>query len=159
MKITLERFGYTPHGTFGRLYIPEVKQEIFTCEEVWNPKAKREEGLANSSCIPEGAYKLSPTDRPKHKNTYVLINEALNVYEFHNTKTDWSSILIHVGNTIDDVDGCIAPGLKFGIYPDRQKTAVLESRKAYEIIRNVLGDTEDHEIEIIRFDPDKYSAV
>ena len=46
--LQLQRFAYTPFGTFGRLYMPEF--QCFTIERPWLNNVPKE------SCIPEGEY-------------------------------------------------------------------------------------------------------
>ena len=49
----VERFAYTPHGTFGRIVLPDGR-ELFTIEDP--PNANR----TGASCIPEGEYDCVP---------------------------------------------------------------------------------------------------
>jgi hypothetical protein len=49
-RIVLERFAYTPIGSFGRLMFPEF--QCYTVERPWLDNKIRE------SCIPEGEYAL-----------------------------------------------------------------------------------------------------
>ena len=124
MKITLTRFCSHPDmGTFGKLNIDDMN--FFTVERPW---------LDNKpmiSCIPAGKYALEPHDSPKHPDTWALVNDSLRVshYPFQDHRY---AILIHPGNTMQDVQGCIAPGLKLGSV--KGKWAVLSSRDAYTSI-------------------------
>lgn len=127
--ITLERFAYTPVGTFGKLTINNW--HCFTVERPW---------LDNKpfvSCVPEGQYILQKTITPKHGNTFVLISSLLGVYE-HKQESGRYAILIHSGNTMDDVEGCIAPGIFLGYV--NNKWAVLSSKDTMKQIRDRIVD-------------------
>lgn len=110
MILELERFAYSPMGTFGRLRANGF--ECFSIEEVWN------DNRPNISCIPVGTYRLKRGNFPKHK-------EAFQVMDVPNR----TAILIHVANTIKDIEGCIGPGEKLGMLGDHW--AVLGSQLAY----------------------------
>lgn len=109
MKLILERFAYTPMGTFGRL----SGLDIFTLEEPWRNNQRQ------ISCIPEGRYRCKRIMSPKFGNVFEITNVS-----------GRSHILIHKGNTIDDVEGCVLVGNKLGVLGDRW--AVLESRGAFD---------------------------
>ena len=49
-KVLLERFAYSPMGTFGVLTVDDF--ECYTVERPWLDNKPRE------SCIPEGVYRL-----------------------------------------------------------------------------------------------------
>ena len=94
--ITLERFAYTPVGTFGRMTMPEF--QAYTVERPWLNNKVRE------SCIPEGQYQI--VKGRFHRGGYDCY-ELLEV-------PGRSLIKIHVGNTLEDVIGCIAVGSHLG---------------------------------------------
>jgi len=48
------------------------------------------------------------------------------------------AILIHAGNTTDDIEGCILVGMSKGQL--RGKDAVLASRPAMDYIRTIIGN-------------------
>ncbi len=78
------------------------------------------------SCIPEGTYICEPYSSSKYTN----------VYEIKDVEGR-SKILIHVGNTTDDIEGCICTGTYFGSH--KGKPAVLDSRKAFNVFRDYVG--------------------
>lgn len=94
--IVVERFAYTPVGTFGRMFLPSGAI-IFTCED---PDNANKNGV---SCIPEGEYLCLPSIY--HKHNYPA-------YEITGVKNR-SRILIHKGNSDEDVEGCIIVGMKW----------------------------------------------
>ena len=131
--ITLERFAYTPMGTFGRLLFDEF--ECYTVERPWLNNKPRE------SCIPEGTYplKLGVYNRGGYP-----AYEVLNV-------PNRSLIKIHVGNTIDDVIGCIAPGKDLSFLDG--KWGVTGSRKAYNELMSSLNGITEAKLKITHYKP------
>jgi hypothetical protein len=119
MKVELERFCVGPMGTFGRLIAGDF--ECFTVERPWAVNT------AFRSCVPTGTYKLRK--RKYHRGGYPSY-ELLNV-------PGRTAILIHVGNTMDDLAGCIAPGMSLGMVNGRW--AVTSSKVAFDLLMDVLG--------------------
>lgn len=115
--IILERFAYTPIGTFGKLFYDD-----FTCYTVERPWLNNSKG---ESCIPEGDYDLVWHDSPKFGKTLAVKGGTVAVYEDGVAKR--SAILIHPANVMDDLNGCIGLGNELGFY--KQKWAVLNSKK------------------------------
>jgi len=116
--ITLERCAYTPIGTFGQIIMPE-----FTCYTVERPWA---DNKPRESCIPCGEYSLA-RDR-YHRGGY-------DCYTLQGVPNR-TLIKIHVGNTMDDLLGCIAPGRSLGcVYG---KWAVTSSRDAFGELMQML---------------------
>lgn len=109
--ILLERFAYSPMGTFGRIIMEGF--ECYTVERPWAGNRPRE------SCIPEGTYRLAPC--VFERGGYASF-EILDV-------PDRSLIKIHVGNTKDDVLGCVALGRSLGLVGGMW--AVTHSRAAF----------------------------
>ncbi len=104
--IILRRFAYSPHGTFGVLYVHNVlndmqSEEVFRCYTVENPWLLNER---NVSCIPEGTYDVSLDYFDKGGYSTFQVESV----------EDRSEILFHVGNTMRDVEGCIALGTRLG---------------------------------------------
>jgi len=93
------------------------------------------------SCIPEGSYKLKLGEY--HRGGY----PAYEVMDVPNR----SLIKIHIGNTIDDVVGCIAPGKALG-YIER-KWAVTGSKKAFGEFMDAMGGIQESTIDIIQYNP------
>jgi hypothetical protein len=102
--IVVERFAYTPVGTFGRLYLPSGAI-LFTCEDPDRDNAK------GMSCIPEGEYLCVP--RKYNKGGY----DAYHITGVLNRDL----CLIHKGNSDEDVEGCIAVGMDFPCWLDGGK--------------------------------------
>lgn len=143
--LLLIREASTDIETMGRLFFNENGEEriLHTVEQEWRPTAPG--GEPNNSCVPAGTYVLILHTRNNNRKDKVvaLVNPGLGVYY---KKADRPSgvgrfkILIHAGNTHNDVIGCIAPGL------GRNGQATKSSRKAMKIIMNFIGG---HEAEIV----------
>jgi hypothetical protein len=154
VNLTLVRHAYLRDCTLGRLYAGDLT--LCTLEEPWipdpdGPGGQRKEPGKRESCVPDGEYRLIPHRRPTGAEVWALVNPALGVY-YRGTDIPagqrWgrSFILIHTGNTTDDIEGCILVGLRHGRLDG--KDAVLESRAALERLRGVLGTRETHRLTI-----------
>lgn len=122
-KLVLVRYSDDGKRTLGILFgLPNL---IHTLEEPWKDNKK------GVSCIPEGAYKVVPHgwngEPVKFKQAYRLEGT-----------TPRKAILIHAGNTTDDIEGCILVGMSKGQL--REKDAVLASRPAMNYIRSIIGN-------------------
>jgi len=142
MIIDLKRFAYLSDCTRGTLRIGN--DSFQTVERPWivNPEGKG--GLPFESCIPDGEYRLRAFTRPSGKKAFILSNAECGVFEQDNDRDGGLGrylILIHPGNTVDDVVGCIAPGLTGGDH------FVKDSRKAMLKILELLEGYE-HTIRI-----------
>ena len=120
--LVLQRVAYTPLGVFGKMEI--AGRTIWTVELPWLDNQRR------VSCIPEGEYTCRP--RRYFKGGYDAI-EICDVPER-------SEIMIHKGNTIKDLAGCIAPGMKLGV--SKGTWAVLDSAGAFALLMKRYGGRE-----------------
>lgn len=134
--ITLERFAYSPHGTFGRLIVPN-KIACFTVERPWA------ENRAGESCIPEGRYQLRMRPSPVVKRSSG--GEFLQGWEVVDVPGR-SLIMLHPGNTALDVQGCISPGDSLGCVEGRW--AVLRSRETFKALMSALAGLDGWNLEI-----------
>lgn len=126
--VTLVRYSYsfTESGqTLGYIaleppwYPPTM---IYTLEDAWLDNATMR------SCIPDGLYTCRP--RRFYKGGYDAIEIA--------GVPGRSTILIHKGNSDEDVSGCIVVGESIGILYDQ--LAVLNSTEAFRKVMRWLGD-------------------
>lgn len=131
--VLLERIAYTPLGTFGRIIMDEF--ECFTVERPWLDNKPRQ------SCIPEGTYDLL---LGRYNRGGYPAYEVMNV-------PNRSLIKIHIGNTIDDIVGCIAPGKALGFL--ERKWAVTSSKKAFQEFMTVMDGAEHGRIRIFQYKP------
>lgn len=109
--LTLERFCYSPCGTFGRLTLPEFM--AWTVERPWLNNSPRE------SCIPEGEYALEEATffRGGYK-TYEIIGVP-----------GRTLIKFHKANTKNDLLGCVGLGRRLGVVD--MEWGVIESAPAF----------------------------
>lgn len=101
LKLTLERFCYSQHATFGYIGMPDG-QVLATVERPW---------LDNKpmvSCIPTGYYSCAP--KFYNRGGYQAV-EVLNV-------PNRSHILFHIGNYARDSNGCILINSRHGANGD-----------------------------------------
>lgn len=99
MKLKLVRDVFTDQSTLGRLSINDTF-ECYTLEDPFRTGPK----IQNNTCIPYGTYKVVLVPSPRfHK----IIPRLLDV-------PDFDGILIHVGNSPADTDGCILVGQSQG---------------------------------------------
>ena len=128
-QLTLERFAYTPMGTFGRLRLGK-EFLCYTLEEVWSNNRPSIHGVQDGSCIPIGLYVLKRDNFPRHGNCFEVTGVP-----------GRSFILIHKGNTILDIEGCIIPGDKLGWFAERWAIAPGTSGPAYDrLMKRLEGE-------------------
>ena len=151
MNLLLVRFAYTPRVTLGSLYLDGMK--LVTLEEPWapdpdGPGGQRREPGHYESCVPDGVYDLLPHDGTKYQNVHCLVNHALGVYEAgaKPAAQGWGreAILIHSGNTTEDIEGCILVGLA---HDGLERIKGGTSRVALDQLRRALG-RDRHRLEI-----------
>ena len=140
--ILLQRFAYSPMGTFGRLILPKDGYSCFTVERPWMGNRQ------NVSCIPEGRYvmrkRYSPVVERTSGGDYT---EGWQVTEV----PERTFIMLHPGNHMENVEGCIAVGKGLGFI--NGKWAVTSSRDAFREVMEALTGTEyDIDIRQIRAD-------
>jgi len=140
MKARLERFAYTPMGTFGKLHAGG--KTWFTVERPWLNNEQQ------VSCIPEGVYTMRMRDSAVvNRSTggaYARGWEVTNV-------EGRSFIMVHPGNTMDDLQGCIAPGTTLAYI--KGKWAVGNSRAAFDEMMQVLAGADSVELTISQLTP------
>lgn len=120
--LTLKRVDKNDECIFGALFLDE-KEICKTLELPWRDNQK---GI---SCIPAGEYKLSPYPSSRFGEVYIV-----------NDVPNRTGILIHTGNTASDIEGCILVGDSYGKL--NGKKAVLNSRQAFNLLKEVLGKEE-----------------
>jgi hypothetical protein len=141
----LERFCYSPMGTFGTLEI-KTTRETFKCFTVERPWENNE---PMRSCIPEGDYKLVWYNSPRFGRTVAVVGNSVSL--FPDPKYKRSAILIHSGNTMDDVLGCISPGEALGFVSG--KWAVIGSKSATQKVLSLLDPVTPGNITISHYIP------
>ncbi len=128
----------------GRLISEFIEPLLVTLERPWVADTMHPGGMNDVSCVPNGTYKLVPFKRPRKDNIIVpqLLNKELGVYLFEDEMPPEGGrflILMHPGNTVKDIVGCIASGT-YKLEPDQ----VNSSRDAQALIMQAFyeGDRE-----------------
>ncbi|HGS4460695.1 TPA: DUF5675 family protein [Vibrio metschnikovii] len=126
--LTLHR-NYFPHGTYSRLCDENGNPFLVTVERAWK------NNQASISCVPEGIYDLVPHASPKFGSCYALVAPELGVTIYGPSLR--THILFHVANKASQLEGCVAPGLTFGVLDN--EWAVHNSRDAFDKFMAYLG--------------------
>jgi len=108
MKVTLKRISYTENETYGVLTI-KGHPVCVTLERPWLDNKQ------NVSCIPEGYYACSNTDKVRVVDV-----------------KGRTGINIEVGNYVSDTKGCILVGESF------REDMILNSSDVYNNLREIL---------------------
>ena len=132
MTVVLERFAYTPMGTFGRLSVGSFS--CFTVERPWEYNEPFE------SCIPEGEYVMKRSQY--HRGGYATY-EVVDV-------PGRSLIKVHIANTMLDVLGCIGVGRALGFVNDLW--AIKKSKLTFERFMEAMDDVPEATLLISHFE-------
>lgn len=147
MLMILNRYCYSDAHTLGMLHFagPEsdVPSRIFhTIERPWIP-ADYLGGKRFESCVPDGEYRLLPHQRDDNQFTYALENRGCGVF-LEDQGDCRFAILMHPGNYVRDVVGCIAVGLGRGCDPSG--AFVTSSRTAFMELYNAAPPIVEHDL-------------
>ena len=127
----LIRHAYLPACTLGWLQYHGMR--VATIERPWIPVQEHRGGKVRESCVPDGKYQLIRHSSEKFPDVFALINEELDVRYQPSSKAGRAAILIHKGNAVGDVIGCIAVGMAHGRLGGQP--AVLRSAEALDELR------------------------
>ncbi|MGF1775883.1 DUF5675 family protein [Vibrio nomapromontoriensis] len=127
-RLILHR-NYFDHGVFSTLCDEFGNKLCHTIERPWQHNQK------GVSCIPEGEYHLTPHQSPKFGQCYALDGEEHGVTVFGPSQR--THILIHKANKASQLQGCIAPGMTFGVLDG--EWAVLNSGHAFNAVMKYLN--------------------
>jgi hypothetical protein len=154
VNLHLVRFAYDIDCTRGYLTVGDLR--LATIEEPWRPDpdgpgGQKLEADRAASCVPDGIYRVEPHDGAAFQDVWALVNPRLGVYRWPGDipkGQPWgrSAILIHSGNSVDDIVGCIAVGLAHERIGG--KAWVSNSKRALSQLRGVLGTSAIHQITI-----------
>ena len=124
MQLQLVRYCYGPDHVAGLLkYGENFSQSLWTLECPWR------ENQVFISCVPDGSYPLVAFDSPEHPDCWVLTPVP-----------GRTGILIHIGNTVTDTQGCILIG------QTQSPGKVGNSRDALRQLNYSLNRNEQHVI-------------
>ena len=139
MQLILKRYCYSATETEGRLLLND-NEKLFTLERPWRPGLPG--GMPFESCVPDGEYELIPHRRPNGDSVFALRNPDLGVYYTEQERGDRSGrylILIHSANFVEQVVGCIAPGMVRTIADNRRMV-----RSSREAMRKIMSHPYTH---------------
>lgn len=110
-------------GTFGEITGIFGEHICMTVEREWLNNEK------SISCIPPGMYELVLTESAKYGMRYHLSNPNLGVTVDEDSQRN--HCLFHAANKPMELEGCIAPGVKYnndgwGVYPSADALKALE---------------------------------
>ncbi|MGO8502762.1 DUF5675 family protein [Rhizobium leguminosarum] len=105
-----------------------LSRTLYTLEEAWR------ENKPKVSCVPAGTYRCIPHGwergaRVSKPQTWELVDVP-----------GRSAVLIHIGNTTKDTEGCILAGM--GLMVTQLLSSVSDSRMAIDLMRREIGADE-----------------
>lgn len=130
MNIVLRQIDFRLDGIFGLFLTEELQELMLTLERGY--KSARGEIVSK---IKPGVYPCKLTWSPKFKKYLWLITGV----EGH------EGIRIHSANIDDELDGCVAPGLKYGEWEDGSR-CILQSKKALKKFMDLQGDCKEFKL-------------
>lgn len=147
MKLLVERYKSTPEATLGRLYIDGVL-ECYTLEDEFRAvKVKAE------TRIPAGTYQIKLRTEGTHHLHYA--NKFPDIHKgmlWLQNVPNFQWILIHIGNTEKDTEGCLLVGADM----DEAKMTIGRSTVAYRLLyTKVVQSAIDGTLSITYVDKDK----
>jgi len=130
VRLQLKRISKSKYVTLGVLIdVEEGLPLMLTLELPWLANQRR------ISCIPEGVYWVEPYSSAKFPRCFEVCDVP-----------GRDNILIHPGNTVNDVLGCICPGTNYGTL--NEEPAVLQSRLALGVLKDYVGERSGFTLEI-----------
>tara|TARA_R110002167_G_scaffold117114_4_gene292821 strand:+ start:3204 stop:3659 length:456 start_codon:yes stop_codon:yes gene_type:complete len=117
MNIVLYRWDCSSTRNLGVLHADGLR--AYTMERPWVRASTHLGGKPFESCVPSGTYALEKFTRSSGAEVYALYNPDLGVYirkdDIPQSETGRYEILIHPANYVEELAGCIAPGLAQGL--------------------------------------------
>lgn len=133
MTLTLHRI-YLATATLGILEL-ETGERFATLED---PAG------VGKGCIGEGDYELEPHTGPAYNDAWALVGPDVSHYPAPGVK--WSTVLLHVGNTIEDTRGCVLVANKIDVRAAR----IVESALGVSRLLGCLRAESRHRLKIQR---------
>lgn len=144
-----------PDCTLGVLTVLGFGTRLQTIERPWVPNAHGgKSGAKYESCIAEGTYNVQRHLRPSGERAWALVNHELDVFYLPSEvprgreRAARTLVLIHAGNYVYDVIGCVAVGMARA--KTRDGWMIERSREAMNVLRTMLGETYDVKLRIYR---------
>jgi len=127
MRVVISR-RLTDKQTTGCLYVFNEDRAVYNCKTIELPFL---DNIKNESCIPEGRYNVRKIVSQHYGKCFIVDDVP-----------ERDSILIHVGNYASgskvDTKGCILVGLRFADINQDGNLDVADSRKAMNLLLEVL---------------------
>lgn len=125
--LTLKRHTFTDLSTIGTLYVPDTGRICDTLEDkdrglIQGEPETYKAKVQNETCIPYGTYEILYQFSPHFQRDMPHL-QNVPAYE---------GILIHVGNTRENTDGCLLVGMKADV------DFIESSRVAFDIVDKYL---------------------
>lgn len=138
MKVVVTRFsgGQTEPNekqTLGLLTVFNGRRIVFECNTLEKPWLNNKTGV---SCIPDGKYKV----KKWHETDAKAAGKRVDYNHFELTVPNRVAILIHVGNRVDQIHGCLLVG---DHYTDMNADELLDignSKQTLAKLFNILPD-------------------
>ncbi|ACI54453.1 conserved hypothetical protein [Rhizobium leguminosarum bv. trifolii WSM2304] len=123
-QLNLRRLHTANGATVGVL--SGLSRTLYTLEEAWRENQPKVSSIPAGTyqCVPHGWETGTAVSKPK-------VWQLLNV-------PGRSSILIHIGNTTKDTEGCILAGM--GLMVTQNLSSISDSRMAIELMRREIGE-------------------
>lgn len=141
--IILQRWAdHEDHGVLGEIY----HEGKIICKTIERPFINNRPFV---SCVPARTYELQPFTRKNGDEVYCLVNHELNIEMMKSQLGGMDgryAILIHKGNWMTDLAGCIAPGLDYGYGYDKEQVKRLMVTNSTEATKKLFDYIKEHEI-------------
>lgn len=126
MNVVLQRLVEIHGATLGHLTIGDgLHPPLWTLEEAWR------DNQATISCIPPGSYRAVPHgwhgEPVKKPQTWEVVD----------VPGRQGILMCHVGNDVDDTEGCGLVGL--GLMIEKDRAVLLDSAAGLAVMRQLLG--------------------
>jgi hypothetical protein len=132
MQLLLERFIHGTEETIGRLFI-DGQQVCFTLED-----QHRTQKVKGDTRIPAGTYVIKLRKEGTHHLQYAKKFPGMHLGMLHlQNVPNFQYILIHIGNTDKDTEGCILLGSAYHSKDGRH--TITESTVAYNKVYPVVA--------------------
>lgn len=145
MILHLCRLEHTSDHVRGVLHIPGTRP-LVTVERPWLPQTQW--GLPGRSCVPNGTYDLELLHSPSQAGMrWYLVGDGVFARSRYTTDPNhrWG-IMFHAANLASQVQGCIAPGLRWADI--NGEPGVANSADAMDILSDALSYGAPHQLVI-----------
>ncbi|ANL71939.1 hypothetical protein AMC83_CH01956 [Rhizobium phaseoli] len=124
--LTLRRIHTANGATLG--VMSGLSHTLYTLEEAWRENQPKVSAIPAGTyqCVPHGWEVGTKVSKPK-------------VWQLQNVPGR-SAILIHVGNSTKDTEGCILAGM--GLMVTQTLSSISDSRIAIELMRKEIGEND-----------------